>query len=64
MLNKNLLLRGIMRRLLALREFKNYNPIQAKAKFPEFQAQIGRIWCPEGSRQLLVKHRRSSGAYL
>ena len=64
MLNKNQLRRGIMRWLLGLGEFKSHNPIQEEAKFPKFQAEIGRIWCPEGSRQLLVKYRRSSGTYL
>ena len=32
-----------------------------EVKFPEFQAEIGRIWYPEGSWQLLAKHRRSIG---
>ena len=53
-----------MRRLLSLLKLKIPNVIQEEAKFPEFQAQIGRIWYPEGYRQLLVKHRRSSGVLL
>ncbi|PAX54871.1 trypsin-like serine peptidase [Brunnivagina elsteri] len=32
---------------LTLRELKSRNPIQASVKFPEFKAEVGRIWYPE-----------------